>query len=493
MTQRAAILNPAHLAGLVPDIYAAYRGLVVDGLGYFVDRLSPGRQTELIQAQSALPAHAGIAERLVRLMHDCPALHKLGQVLARRRELDATLRLNLQQLESIQPRTPIEAVRATLDHELRDARDRHRIQIADAALAQASVAVVFPIRYRDDDTGDDADGVLKVLRPGILDRLHEELDILAGLADYLDERRAQLGLAEFAFREIFDDVRELLAGEVCFPREQAAMREGGLRLAGRRQVVVPRVLPFSTPQVTAMERIRGVKVVHCRDGRGEPLARIIAEALIADVVFSREGSVLFHADPHAGNLFACDDGRLAVLDWALTWRITKDELSAAAQIIVGGMLFEPRRIGRGLARMALRLPADGPLTATIDAALRETRGGRPAGPSWLMRLLHSVVAGGGRLSPAMTLFHKTMVTLEGVLADLSGSFSLDEYLLVEGARRFAAEWPQRVWAPPSSRDFATHLSNHELMDAFAAAPHAAARFWTQQWGDWRAARQSAAP
>jgi len=32
----------------------------------------------------------------------------------------------------------------------------------------------------------------------------------------------------------------------------------------------------------------------------------------------------FHADPHPGNVFLTDDGRIALLDWAMTGRLNSN-------------------------------------------------------------------------------------------------------------------------------------------------------------------------
>src|SRR2546423_1540436 len=89
-----------------------------------------------------------------------------------------------------------------------------RYAVYRALLADASVAVVLPITWSDIGDPRRREGVLKLLRPGVEAKLAEELDVLAAVAQFLDERRASYDLPGFEYRDTFDTVRELLAHEV---------------------------------------------------------------------------------------------------------------------------------------------------------------------------------------------------------------------------------------------------------------------------------------
>jgi ubiquinone biosynthesis protein len=97
-------IEPQALAAVVPDCYGDFRPAVADGLTFFVRHLSPARLAEVLQDQARLPAGADLPRRLVLFLHACPALHKLGQLVARNRHLDPELRRQLQELESLEPR-----------------------------------------------------------------------------------------------------------------------------------------------------------------------------------------------------------------------------------------------------------------------------------------------------------------------------------------------------------------------------------------------------
>src|SRR5512135_662615 len=84
---------------LVPEAFDRYRPAISDGLVFFLNNLSPDRTLGILAEQAALPGDAGIDERLVAMACHSPALHKLGQVLARDRRLPPGFRRLLQRLE----------------------------------------------------------------------------------------------------------------------------------------------------------------------------------------------------------------------------------------------------------------------------------------------------------------------------------------------------------------------------------------------------------
>ena len=135
MTLEPFQIDPEDLAAIVPDRYAGFRPVVADGLTFFLRHLSPSRLAEVFRAQADLSADASLPRRLVVFLHACPALHKIGQVLARNRQLDAELRRHLQELESLEPRTPAEEWRPVLERELAPAAEPYRIEVEKRPLA----------------------------------------------------------------------------------------------------------------------------------------------------------------------------------------------------------------------------------------------------------------------------------------------------------------------------------------------------------------------
>jgi ubiquinone biosynthesis protein len=498
MLDPAFFAEQLDVAALVPDVYAEFRPMVVQALSFFLKHLSAARLARIMADQASLPPQADLSTRVVHFMHACPALHKLGQVIARHRELDVGFRRRLQRLETMEPSVYMDEVAPVLRRELAPVMDRYRISVGNP-LAEASVAVVLPLRWRR-GVGGEEEGVAKVLKPGVVEDLREDLEILGKLADHLDGQRVHSAMPSFEYRDTFDDVRELLTHEIDFAQEQANLAAASRAYAQRRDVQIPSRLPFSTPHVTAMQRVHGVKVTDlCTAGRHggsdnaaagacrwqrRRLCETMAGALIGDVIFSREAVALFHADPHAGNLFAGDDGRLAVLDWSLTGQLRREDREQITQILVGALALDARRILASIATLSRTAPDETLMRRLVDGALARVRRGQVPGVKWLMDLLDRLAKGAVRFPTDLLLFRKAYFTLEGVIQDVCPECSLESILGRLGVSEFVGELPARLLRPPDSRDFATHLSNADLMQIAARTPLNIARIWSEAWMEW---------
>jgi len=462
-------IDPQELAAIVPDCYAEFRLVVAEGLTFFLRHLSPPRLTEIFQAQAALPVDAELPSRLMPFLHACPALHKLGQVVARNRHLDPELRRHLQKLESLEPCTPAKQWQPILGRELAPALKEFRIEVSERPLAEASVAVVVPLTWSDPADGADAPrrhGVAKLLKPGVVERLDEDLNILGRLADYLEERSAAYGLPPLGYREILDDVAELLRNEVQLRQEQAHLRRAARQFAGQSDVQIPGLLPFCTDMMTAMERVHGFQVTDSRGARPwqQPrLFRSIVGALLAQVIFSRDESVLFHGDPHAGNLMSTHDARLAILDWSLAGELTADDRLQMSQIFVGGLARDASLVSTAVARLTRDRADEGLIRGQVAAALARKAWYQPLGLAWTIELLDSLARAGVRFPPRLLLFRKAFLTLQGVLSDVCPIGSLEAMLTATALTHLAWEWPVRWCKPLHDRDYATHVSSADLI------------------------------
>lgn len=465
------LINEKALEWLLPDIYAQYRRPLLRALFLFLEGLRPSRLTEIAVAQASLPASATVLDRLFRLALCCPVLHKLGQTLARDRNLSVELRLRLQRLESMPPSVPMEKLKEELEREL-GPLDRLGVTLLPRALAEASVAVVVAFRFSGGKRG--RDGVFKVLKPGVRERMEEELTLLERVGSFLDSRCDDLRIPHLDYRDSFEQVREKLLNEVRLEREQRNLFLARRFYRGDSRVVIPDLFDFCTPKVTAMERVEGRKVT---EGGGDldkkQLARLLIETLIARPVFCLEPRALFHGDPHAGNLSAVKGGGLAVLDWSLVGFLGQKEREQVMQIILGGMALCPRRVLDAVLALSQAPPADPrALRGAVDKGLARARNGQLPGFSWLKNLLDDAVQSGGlRFGADLMLFRRAVHMVEGVSEDLDGDAGLtDRVFFSRFASNFSAEWPVRFWTLPGSRAFPTRFSNMDLAWLMASLP-----------------------
>lgn len=474
------LINENTLGRLLPGVYAHYRRPLLHAVTLFLEGLPAHRQEEVAVEQATLPPTATVFERLVRLARSCPVLHKLGQTLARDRNLSAELRVGLQRLESLSPSIPMEAVEHILTQEL-GPLNRLGVRLLPRALAEASVAIVVPFRFTRGEAP--SSGVFKVLKPGIEERLEEELGLLGRVGSFLDQTCDDLRIPHLDYRESFERVRHKLRNEVRLDKEQHNLFLAHEFHHADPRVLIPVLFDLCTPRVTAMERVAGQKVTECRgDSQGEKrrMARLVIETLIARPIFSINSQAPFHGDPHAGNLLSTKDRRLAILDWSLIGSLGEKERVSIMQIILGAMAFRAERVLAAISGLSIARSIDLPtLSSVVYKWIGRIQDGRLPGFTWLKGLLDDAVRDAGlRLGADLMLFRRAIHMVEGVVADIGGEAGLiDQVFLGEFALNFSAEWPRRFLTPPGCRAFATRISNTDLAELMLSVPWRAARFW----------------
>jgi ubiquinone biosynthesis protein len=471
------------IAQLVPEEYAVYRGLVRDALVFFLERLSPQRLAGILGQQLDMPRGASLAERIVALMRHCPTLHKLGQVVARDRRLALDLRKHLQCLETLTPTTLSPDVLTLIQREVGGSAD---LTIATRALAEASVAVVVPFTWPEPGSPTPQEGVFKVLRPGVEGRLQEDLEIWSALGAFLEQRCVRYNLPVLDYRDTLDRVSKLLLNEIRLDQEQAHLAQAAQFYADSPAVLIPRLFPFSTPRMTAMQRVHGCKVTDANGHREQRrrLAETLVEALVAQPFWLDAETATFHADPHAGNLLATPDGRLAILDWSLAAHLSKAQRVEVVQIVLGALTLDETRVCRALAALGERPPEGRALRIAVADALGQVRQGNFPGFDWLLGLLDRLVTAGIMGVPEdLVLFRKALLSLSGVVADVSEGCSVDPILINVGMVQFFREIASRTLAPADSRAFGTHVSNADLVGLWTSVPVTATRMWIGMWQD----------
>ena len=328
-------------------------------------------------------------------------------------------------------------------------------------------------------------GVFKILKPLAQERLLEELALWPALGEYLEERCAGDKQPVFEYRKTLDSVRGLLLEETRLDLEQAHITKAARFYGAFPAVVVPALLPFCTPHVTAMERIDGHKVTDpgLTPKRRRRLAATIIDSLLAKPFWSTEPMAIFHADPHAGNLFATDDGRLAILDWALIVEFNMEQRAAVVQAMLGALTLDETKTRRAIRSLGEVLDR-AKLRDVVSDALRSVRRGTFPGFEWLTGLLEQLTTANAMLFPQeLMLFRKALLTMSEVAEDVSGQPSIVSVLTRAGAAQFIRDFIRRPLAPLGSRDFGTHLSNGDLVCTWAAFFFMPSRYWIDTWSD----------
>lgn len=480
-----SLCDSLDVAPLVPDEFAGYRGPIADALSFFLERLSPTRQSQILADQLTLPAESSVQFRLVAVARQSPILHKVGQLLARDRRLPADLRKLLQGLESAAPTMSCQDARVLVQQELGDL-DRLGIIIDEEPLAEASMAVVIPFVHLDGDRAES--GVLKLLKPKIEQHLVEELAILDQVGEFLDSQCQQYGIPEIDYADLFAQVKQLLGNEVELTNERKHIEAARAVYANWSAVIVPKLFPFYSSRLIAMERVEGEKITDFV-GRSSVDQRRVAsrmvDALIACPIWSEQEDAIFHADPHAGNLLVTEDRKLVILDWGLAGSLSKQNRISVTQILIGALTLDQRSIVAAISDLADGRFNESELATVVRDAVRRVRRGTFPSLGWLTSLMDDAVTRAGvSFSSDLLLFRKSLLILDGVIQDVWEDCSTSTALAASFAFRLGSDWRGRLLTSPMARASRTHLSNFDLWRLLTAGPATSVRFWRGHAEDW---------
>ena len=246
-----------------------------------------------------------------------PTFVKLGQVLASRPDLlpepylQALGRLH----DKVKP-FPYSEVEEIVVGELNVRISKAFSRFDETPMAAASLGQVHCAALRDG-----REVVVKVQRPNIAKQIAEDFEILAQMAEFL-EAHTEFGRRR-RLREMLEEFRLTIKNELNYEREAQNLVAMGENMAEFGLIQVPQpVADYSTRRILTMDYIRGGKITKLG-----PLARLeldgmaLAEELFRAYLKQVLVDGLFHADPHPGNVFLTDEGRIALLDLGMVGHV----------------------------------------------------------------------------------------------------------------------------------------------------------------------------
>ena len=428
------------LAVLVPRSSTQWRSLVQDAMYFVVTHLSHARLAPKLVDQLSLPRSATPERRLLRLIAQVPGLQKLGQVLARNRALQPSLRRALSRLENGIRDMRLPELRAILELQLGDKLRLYSVKIGTRLLSEATVSAVVPFRWKNPVSGAYERGVFKIRKPFVPAYYGEDMDLLQGLADFLKKNHRKYGVGAHGLADTFREVRRLLQHELDFRGEQRQLERAFETYSGMSGARVPMVIPpLCTDSITAMSAERGVKITRALRGMSDASRRHIAvqaiQALIAAPMLAQTAEAVFHADPHAGNLlYDRSTGDIVVLDWALVGIVSLEQRRHLMLLFLMVLLRDPVGIFDAVGALSIQQPLSKSrqksVRLTIDAFLRELPVTRMPDAMDAMSLLQKLAFESVRLPGSLILLRKVMFTLEGILEDIVGhEFAIDRVLV----------------------------------------------------------------
>lgn len=356
-----------------------------------------------------------------------PTYIKLGQVISSGRGIfPPELVEEFVRCRDQVPAEPFPSIRAVVEEDLGRPLAAVFSSFDRRPLAAASIAQV----HRATLVGGE-EVVVKVQRPTVAARVHDDLRVMAWIAPHLVGRIPIAALANPP--ALVDLFAATITEELDFRLEADNMVEiaGTLVEMGQTGYVVPRPHPeLVTRRVLVMERLSGFAF---EDATGMRAAGIDTEAIIrTGMVGFLEGALfhgVFHGDLHGGNLLVLPDGRTGLLDFGITGRLSAEERLAFLRLLVTatmndavGQLAALRDLGAlppdadvaGIVNeLGLDRPPVDPLSVSADELTAE-----------LQRVVKALLGYGAQLPKPLMLFVKNLVFLDGAITSLAPDLDL---------------------------------------------------------------------
>ena len=263
------------------------------------------------------PAPEELADDLEKMG---PTFIKFGQLLSSRADLlpEPFLKALTRLQDKVKP-FPHAQVEEIIASELGIRISKAFSRFEEKHLAAASLGQVHRAALRDGRPV-----VVKVQRPEIRKQIAEDFEVLEEIASFFDEH-TDIG-RRYRFGKLLAEIKSSILQELDYQLEASNLTTlaNNLREFPHILVSLP-VLDYSSRSVLTMDYVSGIKITSLSpiaqmDINGDVLAEELFRPYLKQVLIDG----FFHADPHPGNVFLTDDGRIALLDLGMTGRLNSN-------------------------------------------------------------------------------------------------------------------------------------------------------------------------
>jgi len=399
------------------------------GLGFATDAFGLAR---FLPLQRGLLGHARRhepyteAEHLRLALEDLGATFiKLGQILSTRADLiHEPYQHELAKLQDGVPPVPTEIIEAMIVAELGHPIDELFSTFDPTPLAAASIGQAHAARLKDG-----TNVVVKVRRPGVVEQVNEDLEILMNLAERAN--RHPQWAEQFDFVGLAQEFADTLRAELDYVREAKNARRFAELFAENPAVRIPRVFAdHSTSRILTLERFGGVKA---NDLAGLDAAGIDRKALAEHLAGLNLTMVFedgfFHADPHPGNFFIEPGGRVDLIDFGMVGEVSPALRQQLGALFIAVDAKDSDRLVDALLEICPsrspidRVALERDLVRIMDMFYRQEFGQRGVG-TLLNDVMSTVRQYHLRLPSNLALLFKTWIMVEGIVAELDPTASM---------------------------------------------------------------------
>lgn len=353
-----------------------------------------------------------------------PVYVKLGQLLSTRPDLlPARYVETLTDLQANVPPVPWMQVELLIKQELAQPIEKIFSEIDRNAIAAGSIGQVYRAVLLDGQKV-----ALKVQRPGIDLIVAQDISLIKSLAELVSLTEFGKGFDMVGLAEEFSNA---LLAELDFTTEaeytdQLRQNLTDSKLFDSQQLVIPQVYNnLTSTKLLTIEWLDGVPILEAeipqiRADKDEATQRLELTTVLFRAFFKQvyiDG--FFHADPHPGNIFYLQDGRIALLDCGMVGRLDPRTQQILTEMLLAIVDLDARRCSQ----LTLELAEGGQqvdlnrLTNDYDVMLRKYYN-RSISQINFSEVIYEVLQVSRnnkiKLPSNMGLYAKTLANLEGV-------------------------------------------------------------------------------
>jgi predicted unusual protein kinase regulating ubiquinone biosynthesis (AarF/ABC1/UbiB family) len=353
-----------------------------------------------------------------------PVYVKLGQLLSTRPDiLPGRYVDTLTALQARVPPVPWEQVENLIRTELSQPLETVFSEIDRNAIAAGSIGQVYRAVLTNGQPV-----ALKVQRPGIEAIVAQDISLIKSLAELVSY--TEFG-KNFDIVGLAEEFSNAITAELNFTTEAEYTEQLRRNLTASKwfnpqQLVIPQVYnDLTTTKLLTIEWLVGMPILEAtlpqnKDNKDEATQRSEITTILFRAFFQQlyiDG--FFHADPHPGNIFYLEDGRVAILDCGMVGRLDP----RTQQILTEMLLAIVDLDGRRCSQLTLELAEGGQqvdlnrLTNDYDRMLRKYYN-RSISQINFSEVIYEVLQVSRnnkiRLPSNMGLYAKTLANLEGV-------------------------------------------------------------------------------
>ncbi len=253
-----------------------------------------------------------------------PIFVKLGQVLSTRPDiLPPEYALELAKLQDKVPPFDGMLAREHVEKSLGLPLSQLYAEFETEPVASASIAQVHRAWLFDEQGGKGAAVAVKVLRPGLLPVIEQDLALMQFAAKWIERFFADG--KRLKPREVVAEFDQYLHDELNLMNEAANASQLGRNFQNSDMLLIPKVhFDYCSRDVLTIEWMDGTPIsdmatLHAKNIDLKKLSRFGVEIFFSQVF--KDG--FFHADMHPGNIMVADDGRYISLDFGIVGSLTE--------------------------------------------------------------------------------------------------------------------------------------------------------------------------